>query len=149
MFGCISVLPEGASGWQLFRCVKAGMLPFLRSAALFFHYLNSTAPPADLLGNYRNTHMQKYDANMIVVLMNCVNVHLCVCSCRPWSVGGAVQLSQSALQPAASLLRPTHSAGAPYREVHTPTPGHVTHTLDTVMYLYTCLCVTGGVVIQV
>ncbi|XP_074503572.1 E3 ubiquitin-protein ligase UBR2 isoform X2 [Sebastes fasciatus] len=45
-----SVLPEVTSGWQLFRCVKAGVLPFLRAAALFFHYLNSTAPPADLLG---------------------------------------------------------------------------------------------------
>uniref|UniRef100_A0A8C9ZWX3 E3 ubiquitin-protein ligase n=1 Tax=Sander lucioperca TaxID=283035 RepID=A0A8C9ZWX3_SANLU len=44
-----SVLPEVTSGWQLFRCVKAGVLPFLRAAALFFHYLNSTAPPADLL----------------------------------------------------------------------------------------------------
>ncbi|XP_068590618.1 E3 ubiquitin-protein ligase UBR2 [Cebidichthys violaceus] len=44
-----SVLPEVTSGWQLFRCVKAGSLPFLRAAALFFHYLNSTAPPADLL----------------------------------------------------------------------------------------------------
>uniref|UniRef100_A0A8D3DRL7 E3 ubiquitin-protein ligase n=1 Tax=Scophthalmus maximus TaxID=52904 RepID=A0A8D3DRL7_SCOMX len=38
-----------SSGWQLWRCVKAGILPFLRAAALFFHYLNSTAPPADLL----------------------------------------------------------------------------------------------------
>lgn len=47
----ISVLPEVTSGWQLWRCVKAGVLPFLRAAALFFHYLNSTAPPADLLGN--------------------------------------------------------------------------------------------------
>ncbi|KAM9847822.1 E3 ubiquitin-protein ligase UBR2 [Aulostomus maculatus] len=44
-----SVLPVVAS-WQLWRCVKAGILPFLRAAALFFHYLNSTAPPADLLG---------------------------------------------------------------------------------------------------
>ncbi|XP_070772718.1 E3 ubiquitin-protein ligase UBR2 [Enoplosus armatus] len=44
-----SVLPEVTSGWQLFRCVKVGVLPFLRTAALFFHYLNSTAPPADLL----------------------------------------------------------------------------------------------------
>uniref|UniRef100_A0A8C2ZTY2 E3 ubiquitin-protein ligase n=1 Tax=Cyclopterus lumpus TaxID=8103 RepID=A0A8C2ZTY2_CYCLU len=44
-----SVLPEVTSGWQLFRCVKAGCLPFLRATALFFHYLNSTAPPADLL----------------------------------------------------------------------------------------------------
>uniref|UniRef100_A0A3B5A1Q3 E3 ubiquitin-protein ligase n=1 Tax=Stegastes partitus TaxID=144197 RepID=A0A3B5A1Q3_9TELE len=44
-----SVLPEVSSGWQLWRCVKAGVLPFLRAAALFFHYLNSAAPPADLL----------------------------------------------------------------------------------------------------
>ncbi|KAM7409154.1 hypothetical protein PAMA_002723 [Pampus argenteus] len=44
-----SALPEVTSGWQLWRCVKAGVLPFLRSAALFFHYLNSTAPPPDLL----------------------------------------------------------------------------------------------------
>nr|XP_020477956.1 E3 ubiquitin-protein ligase UBR2 isoform X1 [Monopterus albus] len=44
-----SVLPEVSSGWQLWRCVKAGVLPFLRATALFFHYLNSTAPPADLL----------------------------------------------------------------------------------------------------
>uniref|UniRef100_A0A3Q1DBZ8 E3 ubiquitin-protein ligase n=1 Tax=Amphiprion ocellaris TaxID=80972 RepID=A0A3Q1DBZ8_AMPOC len=46
-----SVLPEVSSGWQLYRCVKSGLLPFLRAAALFFHYLNSAAPPADLLGN--------------------------------------------------------------------------------------------------
>ncbi|XP_013889315.1 E3 ubiquitin-protein ligase UBR2 [Austrofundulus limnaeus] len=45
-----SVLPEVSSGWwQLWSSVKAGVLPFLRTAALFFHYLNSTAPPADLL----------------------------------------------------------------------------------------------------
>ncbi|KAM8859992.1 E3 ubiquitin-protein ligase UBR2 isoform 2-T2 [Spinachia spinachia] len=44
-----SVLPEVTSGWQLFRCLKVGFLPFLRTAALFFHYLNSTTPPAELL----------------------------------------------------------------------------------------------------
>ncbi|XP_026164597.1 E3 ubiquitin-protein ligase UBR2 isoform X5 [Mastacembelus armatus] len=44
-----SVLPKVSSGWQLWRCVKTGVLPFLRAAALFFHYLNSTALPADLL----------------------------------------------------------------------------------------------------
>ncbi|XP_028324302.1 E3 ubiquitin-protein ligase UBR2 [Gouania willdenowi] len=44
-----SVLPEPSSGWQQWRCVKAAALPFLRTAALFFHYLNSSAPPADLL----------------------------------------------------------------------------------------------------
>uniref|UniRef100_A0A3Q2DY53 E3 ubiquitin-protein ligase n=1 Tax=Cyprinodon variegatus TaxID=28743 RepID=A0A3Q2DY53_CYPVA len=42
-------LPEVSSGWQLWTSVRAGILPFLRTAALFFHYLNSAAPPADLL----------------------------------------------------------------------------------------------------
>ncbi|XP_030603407.1 E3 ubiquitin-protein ligase UBR2 isoform X2 [Archocentrus centrarchus] len=45
-----SVLPEVSSGWQLYRSLKAGVLPFLRATALFFHYLNSTTPPAELLG---------------------------------------------------------------------------------------------------
>ncbi|XP_041866018.1 E3 ubiquitin-protein ligase UBR2 isoform X2 [Melanotaenia boesemani] len=45
-----SVLPEVSSGWQLWSCVKLGILPFLRAAALFFHYLNSSVPPADLMG---------------------------------------------------------------------------------------------------
>ncbi|XP_034092509.1 E3 ubiquitin-protein ligase UBR2-like isoform X1 [Gymnodraco acuticeps] len=44
-----SVLPELSSGCQLSRCVRLGVLPFLRAAALFFHYLNSTAPPTELL----------------------------------------------------------------------------------------------------
>ncbi|XP_075902159.1 E3 ubiquitin-protein ligase UBR2 isoform X1 [Nelusetta ayraudi] len=44
-----SALPEVTSGWQLQRCIRSGVLPFLRCAALFFHYLNSSAPPADLL----------------------------------------------------------------------------------------------------
>ncbi|XP_038154289.1 E3 ubiquitin-protein ligase UBR2 [Cyprinodon tularosa] len=43
-------LPEVSSGWQLWTSVRAGILPFLRTAALFFHYLNSAAPPTDLLG---------------------------------------------------------------------------------------------------
>ncbi|XP_029925864.1 E3 ubiquitin-protein ligase UBR2 isoform X3 [Myripristis murdjan] len=43
-----SVLPEVSSGWHLWRCVKAGVLPFLRAAALFFHHLNSAPPPAEL-----------------------------------------------------------------------------------------------------
>ncbi|KAM6915827.1 E3 ubiquitin-protein ligase UBR2 [Xenentodon cancila] len=42
------LLPEVSSGWRLWSCVKAGILPFLRAAALFFHYLNSSVPPADL-----------------------------------------------------------------------------------------------------
>ncbi|XP_023182974.1 E3 ubiquitin-protein ligase UBR2 isoform X2 [Xiphophorus maculatus] len=43
-------LPDVSSGWRLWRCVRAGVLPFLRTAALFFHYMNSASPPADLLG---------------------------------------------------------------------------------------------------
>lgn len=43
-------LPDVSSGWRLWRYVRAGVLPFLRTAALFFHYMNSASPPADLLG---------------------------------------------------------------------------------------------------
>uniref|UniRef100_A0A3P8TD93 E3 ubiquitin-protein ligase n=1 Tax=Amphiprion percula TaxID=161767 RepID=A0A3P8TD93_AMPPE len=41
-----SVLPEVSSGWQLYRCVKSGLLPFLRAAALFLPLpeLCSTGP---------------------------------------------------------------------------------------------------------
>lgn len=49
-----SVIPAVTSGWQLWRCLKAGVLPFLRSVALFFHFLHSTAPPADLLVSDRH-----------------------------------------------------------------------------------------------
>uniref|UniRef100_A0A673MGP5 E3 ubiquitin-protein ligase n=1 Tax=Sinocyclocheilus rhinocerous TaxID=307959 RepID=A0A673MGP5_9TELE len=39
-------LHEVSSGWHLWHCVKAGILPYLRAAALFFHYLNGApAPP--------------------------------------------------------------------------------------------------------
>uniref|UniRef100_A0A673MB28 E3 ubiquitin-protein ligase n=1 Tax=Sinocyclocheilus rhinocerous TaxID=307959 RepID=A0A673MB28_9TELE len=41
-----SGLHEVSSGWHLWHCVKAGILPYLRAAALFFHYLNGApAPP--------------------------------------------------------------------------------------------------------
>lgn len=65
-----SVLPDVTSGWQLLRCVKAGMLPFLRSAALFFHYLNSTTPPADLLGNCKRATMKNgHDCDFLTFLV--------------------------------------------------------------------------------
>uniref|UniRef100_A0A8C7W506 E3 ubiquitin-protein ligase n=1 Tax=Oncorhynchus mykiss TaxID=8022 RepID=A0A8C7W506_ONCMY len=44
---CVS-LPEVASGWHLWRCVKTGILPYLRGAALFFHHLNGVPTPPEL-----------------------------------------------------------------------------------------------------
>ncbi|XP_030626324.1 E3 ubiquitin-protein ligase UBR2 isoform X2 [Chanos chanos] len=41
-------LPEVSSGWHLWRCVKTGILPYLRSAALFFHHLNGVPAPPEL-----------------------------------------------------------------------------------------------------
>lgn len=81
-----SVLPEVAP-WQLWRCVKAGVSPFLRCAALFFHYLNSTAPPTDLLGNSAITYP---DLCVNTFKMKCIHVLIssmirmctvCVCVC--------------------------------------------------------------------
>ncbi|XP_028846030.1 E3 ubiquitin-protein ligase UBR2 isoform X2 [Denticeps clupeoides] len=43
-----SVLCEVASGWHLLRCLKSGLMPFLRAAALFFHHLNGVPSPPEL-----------------------------------------------------------------------------------------------------
>uniref|UniRef100_A0A8C2F0Y4 E3 ubiquitin-protein ligase n=1 Tax=Cyprinus carpio TaxID=7962 RepID=A0A8C2F0Y4_CYPCA len=43
-----SGLREVDSGWHLWCCVKAGILPYLRAAALFFHYLNGAPAPPEL-----------------------------------------------------------------------------------------------------
>uniref|UniRef100_A0A3B1JEQ7 E3 ubiquitin-protein ligase n=1 Tax=Astyanax mexicanus TaxID=7994 RepID=A0A3B1JEQ7_ASTMX len=43
-----SSLPEMSSGWHLWRCVKASILPYLRGAALFFHHLNGVPTPPEL-----------------------------------------------------------------------------------------------------
>ncbi|XP_014057166.2 E3 ubiquitin-protein ligase UBR2 isoform X1 [Salmo salar] len=43
-----SSLPEVGSGWHLWRCVKTGILPYLRGAALFFHHLNGVPAPPEL-----------------------------------------------------------------------------------------------------
>ncbi|KAG7462626.1 hypothetical protein MATL_G00186810 [Megalops atlanticus] len=43
-----SSLREVGSGWHLWRCVKAGILPYLRCAALFFHHLNGVPTPPEL-----------------------------------------------------------------------------------------------------
>uniref|UniRef100_A0A673VLK5 E3 ubiquitin-protein ligase n=1 Tax=Salmo trutta TaxID=8032 RepID=A0A673VLK5_SALTR len=43
-----SSLPEVCSGWHLWRCVKTGILPYLRGAALFFHHLNGVPTPPEL-----------------------------------------------------------------------------------------------------
>ncbi|XP_036402370.1 E3 ubiquitin-protein ligase UBR2 [Megalops cyprinoides] len=43
-----STLREVGSGWHLWRCVKAGILPYLRGAALFFHHLNGVPTPPEL-----------------------------------------------------------------------------------------------------
>uniref|UniRef100_A0A673N696 E3 ubiquitin-protein ligase n=1 Tax=Sinocyclocheilus rhinocerous TaxID=307959 RepID=A0A673N696_9TELE len=45
---CFSGLREVNSGWHLWRCVKAGILPYLRAAAMFFHYLNGAPAPPEL-----------------------------------------------------------------------------------------------------
>ncbi|NXI40148.1 UBR1 ligase, partial [Galbula dea] len=36
-------------GWFVWDCVKKGILPYLRCAALFFHYLLGVSPPEELL----------------------------------------------------------------------------------------------------
>ena len=40
------------SAWQLICCIKEASMPFLRSAAMFYHYLTNVQPPPQLQGKY-------------------------------------------------------------------------------------------------
>ncbi|XP_064318493.1 E3 ubiquitin-protein ligase UBR1 isoform X2 [Phalacrocorax carbo] len=44
--GCFS---QDIPGWLVWDCVKRGIMPYLRCAALFFHYLLGVSPPEELL----------------------------------------------------------------------------------------------------
>uniref|UniRef100_A0A8C8IB47 E3 ubiquitin-protein ligase n=1 Tax=Oncorhynchus tshawytscha TaxID=74940 RepID=A0A8C8IB47_ONCTS len=48
-------LPEVGSGWHLWRCVKTGILPYLRGAALFFHHLHGVPAPPELFPRESNS----------------------------------------------------------------------------------------------
>uniref|UniRef100_A0A8C3DGZ1 E3 ubiquitin-protein ligase n=1 Tax=Corvus moneduloides TaxID=1196302 RepID=A0A8C3DGZ1_CORMO len=41
--------PLDIPGWLVWDCVKTGIMPYLRCAALFFHYLLGVSPPEELL----------------------------------------------------------------------------------------------------
>ncbi|XP_031758769.1 E3 ubiquitin-protein ligase UBR2 isoform X2 [Xenopus tropicalis] len=44
-----STMKELSSGWHLCRAIKTSILPYLRCAALFFHYLNGVPAPSEFL----------------------------------------------------------------------------------------------------
>uniref|UniRef100_A0A8C9PXW8 E3 ubiquitin-protein ligase n=1 Tax=Spermophilus dauricus TaxID=99837 RepID=A0A8C9PXW8_SPEDA len=46
-----SALKEIPSGWHLWKSIRAGIMPFLKCSALFFHYLNGVPSPPDIQGN--------------------------------------------------------------------------------------------------
>uniref|UniRef100_A0A8C5UFG4 E3 ubiquitin-protein ligase n=1 Tax=Malurus cyaneus samueli TaxID=2593467 RepID=A0A8C5UFG4_9PASS len=45
-YSCFS---QDIPGWFVWDCVKKGIMPYLRCAALFFHYLLGVSPPEELL----------------------------------------------------------------------------------------------------
>uniref|UniRef100_A0A8C0UYB7 E3 ubiquitin-protein ligase n=1 Tax=Cyanistes caeruleus TaxID=156563 RepID=A0A8C0UYB7_CYACU len=53
-FILLSALKEISSGWHLCRNLKAGIMPFLRCSALFFHYLNGVPAPSEIQVNGAN-----------------------------------------------------------------------------------------------
>uniref|UniRef100_F7BKV5 E3 ubiquitin-protein ligase n=1 Tax=Monodelphis domestica TaxID=13616 RepID=F7BKV5_MONDO len=55
-------LKEIPSGWHLWRSVKAGIMPFLRCSALFFHYLNGVPAPSEIqvIGANQFEHLCSY-----------------------------------------------------------------------------------------
>uniref|UniRef100_A0A8B9FI61 E3 ubiquitin-protein ligase n=1 Tax=Amazona collaria TaxID=241587 RepID=A0A8B9FI61_9PSIT len=49
LFVYCSCFSQDVPGWLVWDCVKKGIMPYLRSAALFFHYLLGVSPPEELL----------------------------------------------------------------------------------------------------
>uniref|UniRef100_A0A8C8BDV7 E3 ubiquitin-protein ligase n=1 Tax=Otus sunia TaxID=257818 RepID=A0A8C8BDV7_9STRI len=49
-----NALKEISSGWHLWRNLKAGIMPFLRCSALFFHYLNGVPAPSEIQGTFEH-----------------------------------------------------------------------------------------------
>uniref|UniRef100_A0A663LTV5 E3 ubiquitin-protein ligase n=1 Tax=Athene cunicularia TaxID=194338 RepID=A0A663LTV5_ATHCN len=52
--GKSAALKEISSGWHLWRNLKAGIMPFLRCSALFFHYLNGVPAPSEIQGTFEH-----------------------------------------------------------------------------------------------
>nr|XP_033808724.1 E3 ubiquitin-protein ligase UBR1 isoform X1 [Geotrypetes seraphini] len=53
--GC---LRQDIPGWYLWDCVKKGIIPYLRCAALFFHYLLGVTPPEELQSSSQERHFK-------------------------------------------------------------------------------------------
>uniref|UniRef100_A0A8B9FNY9 E3 ubiquitin-protein ligase n=1 Tax=Amazona collaria TaxID=241587 RepID=A0A8B9FNY9_9PSIT len=62
-------------GWLVWDCVKKGIMPYLRSAALFFHYLLGVSPPEELLqGKYEKLSVLVFASIFIILII--VLLHL-------------------------------------------------------------------------
>ncbi|XP_049748193.1 E3 ubiquitin-protein ligase UBR2 isoform X4 [Elephas maximus indicus] len=57
-----SALKETPSAWHLWRSVRAGITPFLKCSALFFHYLNGVPSPSEVqvIGTSHFEHLCNY-----------------------------------------------------------------------------------------
>lgn len=54
-YSCFS---QDIPGWLVWDCVKKGIMPYLRCAALFFHYLLGVSPPEELQqGKYEKANV--------------------------------------------------------------------------------------------
>uniref|UniRef100_A0A8B9FID4 E3 ubiquitin-protein ligase n=1 Tax=Amazona collaria TaxID=241587 RepID=A0A8B9FID4_9PSIT len=66
---------QDVPGWLVWDCVKKGIMPYLRSAALFFHYLLGVSPPEELLqGKYEKLSVLVFASIFIILII--VLLHL-------------------------------------------------------------------------
>ena len=60
LFVYYSCFSQDIPGWLVWDCVKKGIMPYLRCAALFFHYLLGISPPEELLQGKYEKEMYLY-----------------------------------------------------------------------------------------
>lgn len=108
---CFSGLREVSSGWHLWHCVKAGILPYLRATALFFHYLNGAPAPPEIHGRRLAQRLTLQTDAAFTRCPCAISNDDCVFSSRCGWMGGSVWIPVSALQPVTALLQQSGAHG--------------------------------------
>uniref|UniRef100_A0A8C0UL47 E3 ubiquitin-protein ligase n=1 Tax=Cyanistes caeruleus TaxID=156563 RepID=A0A8C0UL47_CYACU len=82
--GCVSndlhykLLRQDIPGWLVWDCVKKGIMPYLRCAALFFHYLLGVSPPEEIVDFCRNDQKLSRDSWLFIPLFTLIFIILII-----------------------------------------------------------------------
>uniref|UniRef100_A0A8C0UN07 E3 ubiquitin-protein ligase n=1 Tax=Cyanistes caeruleus TaxID=156563 RepID=A0A8C0UN07_CYACU len=74
-YSCFS---QDIPGWLVWDCVKKGIMPYLRCAALFFHYLLGVSPPEEIVDFCRNDQKLSRDSWLFIPLFTLIFIILII-----------------------------------------------------------------------